>query len=129
MVTINNILADLRYGTKVWHWWIAANKHFGGQDIGGLAVLHTKVVRIKVFGRLVTNRQIGSSFLPPCYVVFIHQTFAKHYRQQIFLLYCTFWRAVFSLSKSVLVDYQHMALSMVMCTRNTLTLSVSTSCD
>ena len=36
-------------GTKLWR--IAANKHFGGKNIGGLAALHSKVARIKVFGR------------------------------------------------------------------------------
>ena len=30
--------------------WIAANKYFGGQNISGLAVLHSKIARIKAFG-------------------------------------------------------------------------------
>ena len=50
------------YGTKPFGgrklWWIAANKHFGGQNIGGLTTLHCKMARIKVFGGLVVNRQI-----------------------------------------------------------------------
>ena len=29
-------------------WWLTANKHFGKQNIGGLAVLHSKIARIKV---------------------------------------------------------------------------------
>ena len=32
-------------------WWIADNKHFGRQNIGGLAVLHSKIARIKIVGR------------------------------------------------------------------------------
>ena len=31
--------------------WIAANMHFCEQNIGRLAALHCKIVRIKVFGR------------------------------------------------------------------------------
>ena len=30
-------------------WLIDANKHFGGQNIGGLAALHSKIARIKSF--------------------------------------------------------------------------------
>ena len=55
-------------GRKLWR--IAANKHFGGQNIGGLATLHSKIARIKAFGgqnfgRPVANRQIHQSFLLP----------------------------------------------------------------
>ena len=49
-------------------WWIATNKHFGRQNIGGLAALQHKIARIKIlggqnFGRLVSNRQIHQGFL------------------------------------------------------------------
>ena len=38
---------SLLYGIKLWQ--IAANKHFGGQNIGGrLAALHSKIARIKL---------------------------------------------------------------------------------
>ena len=55
-------------GRKLWQ--IAVNKHYGGQSIGGMAVLHNKIARIKIvgglkFGRLVTNHQIRQSILPP----------------------------------------------------------------
>ena len=33
-------------GRKLWQ--IADKKHFGGQNIGGLAVLHSKTARIKL---------------------------------------------------------------------------------
>ena len=40
------------YGTKRFGgrklWWIAANKHLGGQNIGGLAALYSKLARIKI---------------------------------------------------------------------------------
>ena len=35
-------------GRKLWQ--IAANKHFGGQNIGRLAALHCKITRIKIVG-------------------------------------------------------------------------------
>ena len=31
-------------------WWIATNKNIGGQNIGGLAALHSKIARIKIVG-------------------------------------------------------------------------------
>ena len=35
-------------GKKLWR--IVANKHFGGQNIGRLAALHSKIARIKIVG-------------------------------------------------------------------------------
>ena len=35
-------------GRKLWR--IGADKHFGGQNIGGLAALHSKIARIKIIG-------------------------------------------------------------------------------
>ena len=43
-------------------------QHFGGQNIGGLIALHSKIARIKIvggynFGRSVMNCQICQSFV------------------------------------------------------------------
>ena len=43
-----SLIAQNVGGGKLWR--IAASKHFGGRNIGGLAALHSKVARIKVFG-------------------------------------------------------------------------------
>ena len=53
------------------HWNITTNKHFGIQNIGGLATLHSKIARIKIVGGLVSNCRIHqfSSVKILCYTV------------------------------------------------------------
>ena len=53
---------------------LAAHKHSGSKNIGRLAAIHRKPVRIKLvggqcYGRLVMNRQICSAALVLCYMV------------------------------------------------------------
>ena len=44
---------QISHGTKLWRhktWQIAANKDFGGQNIGELAALYCKIAWIKIVG-------------------------------------------------------------------------------
>ena len=49
MVDVQYCIAQNIGGRKVW--WIAAQKHFGRKNIGGLAVVHSKLARINIVSR------------------------------------------------------------------------------
>ena len=43
MYSLLKQILPIPYGTKLWRIGANANKHFGGQNIGGLTALHYKI--------------------------------------------------------------------------------------
>ena len=69
-------------------------QNFGGQNIGGLAALYSKIARIKVFGGLVANRPRFSTAKVLCYTVCTCHPVCTYVTQCVFIIseksiYCT----------------------------------------